>query len=84
MKTELMEVSGMTCGGCTGKVTRALKAIDGVGDVNVSLSDGQATVQYDEHVTSPVQLESAVTGAGYGVGAKSAGQGPPTKRGCCA
>ena len=73
----------MTCGGCTTNVTHALKAIAGVGDVKVSLSAGEATVQYDERVTSPDQLKSAVTGAGYGVDVTSAGQGQQTKRGCC-
>jgi len=83
MQTELMKVNGMTCGGCTSKVTRALKAIAGVGDVDVSLSTGLATVQYDESVTSPAQLKSAVAGAGYGTGMNNEAQSPPSKRGCC-
>ncbi len=83
MQTELMKVTGMTCGGCTNKVTLALKAIAGVGDVDVSLSAGQATVQYDESVTSPAQLKSAVTGAGYGAGVSNEAQSQPAKSGCC-
>lgn len=67
MQTELLKVTGMTCGGCTNNVTHALKAITGVGDVEVSLSVGEATVQYDERLTSPEKLKSAVKGAGYGV-----------------
>lgn len=67
MATELLKVSGMTCDGCAGSVARALKVLNGVGDVAVSLSAGEATVQYDEHLTSPEQLKAAVTGAGYGV-----------------
>ena len=35
MQTEQIQVTGMTCGGCTSNVTRALKAIPGVSDVNV-------------------------------------------------
>ena len=80
MQTEIVKVTGMTCGGCISKVTNALKAIAGVGDANVSLSDGEATVQYDEHVTSPEKLKSAVKGAGYGV---DAAQKPQGKGGCC-
>lgn len=64
MQTELLKVSGMTCGGCTSKITNALKAIPGVEDVKVSLSAGEATVQYDEERTSPDQLKSAVINAG--------------------
>jgi copper chaperone len=84
MQTELMKVTGMTCGGCTSKVTRALNAIAGVCDVDVSLSAGQATVQYDESVTSPAKLNAAVTGAGYGTAdVNKEAQGPPSKSGCC-
>ena len=50
----------MTCGDSISNVTHTLKAIIGVGDVKVSLSAGEATVQYDERLTSPEQLKSAV------------------------
>jgi len=81
MQTEIVKVTGMTCGGCTSKVTNALKAITGVGDAKVSLSDGEATVQYDERLTSPEKLKSAVKGAGYGVDAGALK--PQGKSGCC-
>ena len=64
-------------------MTRALKAISGVSEVDVSLLGGQATVQYDESMTSPTQLKSAVTGAGYGVGVKNDVSSSSGKRGCC-
>lgn len=83
MQTELLKVTGMTCGGCTSNVTHALKAITGVGDVTVSLSAGEATVQYDERLTSPDQLKSAVKGAGYGVNTTNTAQKPQVKGGCC-
>ena len=82
MLTEQIQVTGMTCGGCTSNVTRALKAIPGVGDVNVSLTTGEATVQYDERRTSPDQLKSAVKSAGYGVDVAKA-RSRPAKGGCC-
>ena len=83
MQTEILNVAGMTCGGCTGSVTNALKGVDGVNDVKVSLSTGEATVQYDERRASPDQLKSAVTQAGYVVTNASADQMPKTKSGCC-
>ena len=83
MQTELLKVTGMTCGGCTSSVTNALKAIGGVGDVSVSLSAGEVTVQYDEKLTSPDQLKSAVKGAGFGVDTSSTAQQPRSKGGCC-
>ena len=82
MKTQQLKVTGMTCGGCTSSVTKALKAINGVADVNVSLSNSQATVQYDEMLTSPEQLKSAVIKAGYGLDTSNSTQQPQGK-GCC-
>ena len=81
MQTELLKVTGMTCGGCTTTVTNALKMMPGVGDVKVSLSAGEAAVTYDERVTSPDQMKSAVEGAGYGVDATNSA--PRSKGGCC-
>ena len=83
MQTEQFKVTGMTCGGCTNNVTRALKGIHGVGDVEISLSAGEATVQYDERLTSPDKLKSAVKDAGYGVDATNAVHSRKTKGGCC-
>jgi copper chaperone CopZ len=71
MKTELLKVTGMNCGGCASTVTDALKAVPGVSAVEVSLTAGEAIVQFDERLTSPEQLKSAVDGAGYSVGTTS-------------
>ena len=83
MQTELLKVTGMTCGGCTSSVTKALKAIAGVGEVKVSLSAGEATVQYDERLTSPDQLKSAVKVAGYGVDVSNTAHSHQGKGSCC-
>ena len=82
MLTEQIKVTGMTCGGCSSKVTNALKAVNGVEDVIVLLSTGQATVQYNEKLTSPEQMQSAVEEAGYGVDASNSTQQVKGK-GCC-
>lgn len=83
MQTELLKVTGMTCGGCISNVTHALKAVSGVSDVEVSLVAGEATVQYDERLTSPEQLKSAVKGAGYGVDMTNAAHSRQSKGGGC-
>ncbi len=67
MQTEILKVTGMTCGGCTSAVTRALVAVDGVHNVNVSLAGSEAKVDFDEKMTSPEKLIAAVQEAGYGV-----------------
>ena len=83
MQTELLKVTGMSCGGCTSNVTRALQAVSGVNDVQVSLSTGEATVHYDDRLTSSDQLKSAVKNAGYGVDTANTAQKPQGKGGCC-
>ena len=72
----------MTCGGCISNVTQALKALSGVSEIDVSLSAGEATVKFDERLTSREKLKSAVKGAGYGVDTNAA-QKPQGKGGCC-
>lgn len=57
----------MTCGGCVNSLTQALKLVAGVNEVNVVLSTGEASVQYDEHITAPEKLKLAVINAGYGI-----------------
>ncbi len=83
MQTERLEVTGMSCRGCTRKVTDALKAVQGVGGVDVSLADHDANVSFDPKLTSLAQIESAVRGAGYGVGAAGVTHTAPTKGCCC-
>lgn len=67
MKTEHLIVTGMTCGGCVNSLTQALKTVAGVTNVNILLSTGETSVQYDENLTSPGQLRLAVENAGYGI-----------------
>ncbi|MEO6080850.1 MAG: heavy-metal-associated domain-containing protein [Steroidobacteraceae bacterium] len=84
MQSEQLNVTGMTCGGCTAKVTKALKAIRGVKDVQVSLAKAAATVQFDEQLTSTAQMKSAIQQAGYGTAGDDAAHSTPTQGGCCA
>ena len=82
MQTVQLTITGMTCGGCTSSVTKALEAVNGVNDVTVSLANAKATVQYDENLTSAEQLKSAVIEAGYGVDTSNSNQESQGK-GCC-
>jgi copper chaperone CopZ len=52
--------------------------------VEVSLAAAQATVQYDERLTSIDQLKMAIAGAGYGLGGSDAADGRQSKGSCCA
>lgn len=65
MQTVSFDVSGMTCGGCTGSVQRALSKLDGITDAKVSLSPGLATVVIDPARVTSSQIESAISLMGY-------------------
>ena len=47
MQTLNFDVTGMTCGGCTGSVQRVLSKLDGVSHAEVTLQPGIATVVFD-------------------------------------
>ena len=61
MQTLSFDVNGMTCGGCTGSVQRALSKLDGISHAEVSLSPGVATVVADPARVTPAQIESAIS-----------------------
>ena len=65
MQTLKFDVHGMTCGGCTGSVKRALSKIDGVSHVDVTLQPGSATLEADIARVTPDQIEAAIRGLGY-------------------
>ncbi|WP_067618100.1 heavy-metal-associated domain-containing protein [Alicyclobacillus acidiphilus] len=67
MATITIPVKGMTCSGCVNSVTKALKGVDGVETVEVSLEANQATVTYDEAKASEDTLKEAIEDAGYDV-----------------
>ena len=65
MQTLKFDVHGMTCGGCTGSVQRALSKIDGVSHVEVTLRPGAATLEADTTRVTATQIEAAISSLGY-------------------
>lgn len=65
MKTTL-SIEGMMCGHCQATVEKALKGVQGVSEVVVSLEDKNAVVTADESVSADT-LKNAVVDAGYEV-----------------
>ena len=61
-----MKIEGMMCAHCTGRVEKALAAIDGVSAVEMSLEGKSATLTLSKEVDNQV-LTDAVTQAGYEV-----------------
>ena len=66
MKTQKFNVTGMTCAACQANVTRRVKKLDGVKDVDVNLLSGRMTVEYDEGALSAPAICAAVEEIGYG------------------
>ncbi len=69
VETATLKVKGMTCQGCVASVTRVLKAVPGVRDVQVTLEPGTAIVSYDAAQASVPALKAAIEDAGYDVAA---------------
>ena len=59
-----LDVGGMTCASCSGRVEKALSKVPGVERVSVNLANERAHVELLGHV-DPARLIDAVTRAGY-------------------
>ena len=70
-------VSGMTCGSCVNRITRALRKLDGVTRVSVDLRRETATVSREPALVSNAALAAAVAEAGYAAELAKAVTVPP-------
>jgi Au+-exporting ATPase len=59
-----LEIEGMTCASCVGRVERALKDVPGVRSASVNLATERASVQGDAGL-DPAALVAAIAKAGY-------------------
>jgi len=66
-KTVTIRVKGMHCGGCASSVTKALKATDGVEDVQVSFEKGEAVVKFDDQKVTVAKLREVINNTGFKV-----------------
>jgi len=66
-QTLTLPVQGMTCASCVAHVERALKDVDGVGDVNVNLATERAVVIVDLKLVPLARLVDTVRDTGYDV-----------------
>ena len=67
MTSATLEVEGMTCASCAGRVERAAKAVPGVTGASVNLAMKTLQVDFADRA-DPAALAAAVAKAGYGVG----------------
>jgi copper chaperone CopZ len=63
----VLNIKGMTCGGCASKVKGALSACEGVTDAQVSYQDGKAIVHVEDGNADTHALIEAVKKLGYKV-----------------
>lgn len=67
-----LRITGMSCNNCVRHVDKALRAVEGVSTVEVSLPEQSAKVVHAESATVPA-LIAAIESAGYDASAESAG-----------
>ena len=67
-KAHILSISGMTCGCCSGRVTRALEATPGVLKAFISYEDNTGNVLTTSEVSSS-RLVEIVQSVGFGASA---------------
>ena len=60
-----LDIGGMTCAACVGRIEKALLKLDGVADARVNLATEAATVTYHPERIQLDMMTAAVTKAGY-------------------
>lgn len=61
----LINVDGMHCAACSAAVERAVNKIEGVDEVSVNLTGGNALVSFDENKTRVDEIITAINNAGF-------------------
>lgn len=64
MKKIKIGITGMTCGGCIVSVNKAIKRVEGVKEVKVSLKDNTAVISLSESANID-EIKNNLTIAGY-------------------
>lgn len=72
IETCALDLMGMHCASCVGRVERFLKKVPGVEDASVNLATNRAFIAFDPAQAQPSALIAAVERAGYGAAPVSA------------
>jgi copper chaperone len=65
METTIINIGGMSCGGCVKSITGVLTALPGVVRADVSLEAAQAVVEFDPARVARAALVEAINEAGF-------------------
>jgi len=60
MKRAVLFVTDMICSACETRIARAVKAIDGVIAVRVTLKGGRVDIEYDDEKTTSEAIKAAI------------------------
>ncbi|CAG8581336.1 12703_t:CDS:2 [Dentiscutata heterogama] len=71
IKTTILPVQGMTCHSCVNSITNALKIVQGIKEVVVSLEEENATVEYDGELIKEQDIINVIENCGFDVPIKS-------------
>ena len=61
----VLKTTGMTCGSCSSRITKALESVKGVSVTEVDVEGGWVIVGYDTKTVKPVALAEKVNGTGF-------------------
>lgn len=64
-ETRVINVEGMTCGGCVKSVDIAVSQLQGVQSVDVDLEGNKASVTYDASTVAVEAIVEAIEDAGF-------------------
>ncbi|HBH34130.1 copper ion binding protein [Psychrobacter sanguinis] len=64
-ETRVINVEGMTCGGCVKSVDSAVSQLQGVQSVDVDLEGNKASVTYDASTVAVEAIVEAIEDAGF-------------------
>jgi copper chaperone len=67
MEKQVINVEGMSCEHCINAITKAVKALNGINSVNVSLKEKTVTVEYDNMKVSLDKIKAEIEDQGYDI-----------------
>ncbi len=93
----VLKTTGMTCGSCSTKITKALESLKGVAVTEVDVNGGWVIVGYDTDTVKPESLAQKVSGTGFAsnvydvltpeqfrqITGRNVGQNAARQSGCC-
>lgn len=73
-KSEILNIEGMTCASCVGRVERGLTTLEGIQKVSVNLATDSAKIEFVDSEISLQQILNKLVELGYPGSIKEAGQ----------